>query len=72
MGLAPGSSIVDINKVDPKNLKVGMTLKVMPGRLSILVDKKNFTLSWYLDGKFIKRYKCATGAVGTETPAGPL
>ena len=47
-----------------------MTLKVMPGRLSILVDKKNFTLSWYLDGKFIKRYKCATGAVGTETPAG--
>ena len=69
-GLGTWSSIVDINKVDPKNLKVGMTLKIMPGRLSILVDKKNFTLSWYLDGKFIKRYKCATGAVGTETPAG--
>ena len=69
-GLGTWSSIVDINKVDPKNLKVGMTLKVMPGRLFILVDKKNFTLSWYLDGKFIKRYKCATGAEGSETPAG--
>ena len=69
-GLGTWSSIVDINKVDPKNLKVGMTLKIMQGRLSILVDKKNFTLSWYLDGKFIKRYKCATGAVETETPVG--
>lgn len=69
-GLGTWSSIVDINKVNPKNLKVGMTLKVMPGRLFVLVDKRNFTLSWYLDGKFIKRYKCAVGAVDSETPAG--
>ena len=47
-----------------------MKLKIMPGRLFILVDKRNFTLSWYLDGKFIKRYKCATGAQESETPAG--
>ncbi len=69
-GLDTWTSITEINKVDPKNLKVGMKLKILTGRLFVLVDKRDFTLSWYLDGKFIKRYSCATGAVGSETPAG--
>ncbi len=69
-GLDTWTSITEINKVDPKNLKVGMKLKIMTGRLFVLVDKRDFTLSWYLDGKFIKRYRCATGAVGSETPVG--
>ncbi len=69
-GLGTWTSITEINQVDPKNLKVGMTLKIVPGRLFILVDQQRMTLSWYLDGKFIKRYRCATGAAGSETPVG--
>ncbi len=64
------TSIPQLNKIDPRKLRAGMTLKLMPGRLFILVDKKNFMLSWYLDGTFIKRYPCAIGATETETPVG--
>ena len=69
-GLDSWTSIVAINGIDPNRLREGATLKIMSGRLFILVDKSRFTLSWYLDGRFIKRYRCAIGAPETETPPG--
>lgn len=64
------TSITNINKISPNKIRPGMELKILNGRSFILVDKKNFTLSWYLDGRFIKRYRCATGKKSAETPAG--
>lgn len=63
-------SLVDINKINPATLQAGMKIKILPGRVFILINKRDFTLSWYLDGIFIRRYRCATGAVETETPPG--
>lgn len=63
-------SLVAINHINPSALRVGDRLKIITGRVFILVNKRTFTLSWYLDGVFIRRYRCATGAVGSETPPG--
>ncbi|MBP5233671.1 MAG: L,D-transpeptidase family protein, partial [Planctomycetes bacterium] len=63
-------SLAEVNHVNPATLRVGDRLKVVTGRVFILVNKRTFTLSWYLDGVFVRRYRCATGAVGSETPPG--
>lgn len=64
------SSIIAINGINPRTLRVGQVLKIIPGRMLVVVDKKRFNLDFYLDGRFIKRYRCATGAPQTETPKG--
>lgn len=64
------SSIVTLNNIDPNRLRAGQELKIVAGKLLLVVDKKRFTADFFLDGRFIKRYPCATGAPATETPAG--
>ncbi len=64
------SSIIAINGIDPKRLRAGQELKILSGKMLLVVDKKRFTADFFLDGRFIKRYPCATGAPTTETPAG--
>lgn len=64
------SSLVAINAIDPRRLRAGQELKIVSGKLLLVVDKRRFTADFFLDGRFIKRYPCATGAPATETPAG--
>ena len=47
----------------------GMNLKVIQGAFSILVSKKENTLTLFLNGKPLKRYSVATGA-NSGTPSG--
>ncbi|GHS90891.1 hypothetical protein FACS1894139_05160 [Planctomycetales bacterium] len=70
LGLDTWYSLAAINPVNPQNLRVGQKLKAVTGRVFILINKRNFSLAWYLDGVFIRGYRCALGAPESETPPG--
>ncbi len=63
------TAIEKTNRINPHRIKVGMKLKIVTGRCFILVDKKDLTLTWYLDGVMIRQYACAVGPEG-KTPTG--
>lgn len=58
-----------INQVAPNRLRVGTVLKVPTGKLSLLVDKSDFSLYVLLDGVYIMRYLVGIGRDGL-TPEG--
>ncbi|MCD8350533.1 MAG: L,D-transpeptidase family protein, partial [Planctomycetaceae bacterium] len=68
-------SISRINGIDPNRIRVGMDLKLVVGDVSIIVRKneadpeKSPTVTWYLDGRWIREYKACVGD-GNKTPAG--
>lgn len=61
--------IMRLNKKQDTRLKVNEQLKVLSGKVGILVDKSDFTLTALLDGHYIKQYPVGTG-VGGKTPSG--
>jgi len=54
---------------DPRRLRIGQRLKVLPGRRELLVDKSDFRLALFIDGQFIKEYRVGIGK-DERTPAG--
>ena len=50
-----------INHVPPHRLRANTTLKVPTGRISLLVDKSDFTLYVLLDDVYVKRYPIGIG-----------
>jgi hypothetical protein len=62
-------SIARINQVNPDRIRLGQKLKIIKGECSIVVDKKDLTLTWYLDGKWVRQYPCCVGPED-KTPAG--
>ncbi|MCD8138251.1 MAG: L,D-transpeptidase family protein, partial [Planctomycetaceae bacterium] len=68
-------SISRINGIDPNRIRVGMDLKLVVGDVSIVVRKnehdpaKTPTVTWYLDGRWIREYQACVGD-GNKTPAG--
>ncbi len=79
----PGDSLVKVaNKFDisyefimrinnkPRTLiKIGERLKILKGKISLLVDKNDYTLTILLDGHFIKQYPIGIGK-SDKTPVG--
>lgn len=68
-------SIARINGINPDRIRVGMDLKVIVGDVGIVVRKnsgdpsRSPTLTWYLDGRWIREYPTCVGD-GNKTPAG--
>lgn len=62
-------SIMRINNKSRTIVKIGERLKVLNGRLSLLVDKKDFTLTVLLNGHYIKQYPIGIGMYD-KTPEG--
>ena len=58
------------NNIKGSFIKAGQTIKVTPGKFSILIDVKNNELFLNYDGKLFKRYKIASGASESPTPPG--
>jgi len=63
------ASLIAINRVRPQALRPGMKLKIIKADCTIVVDKRELTCTWYLDGKWIKQYPCCVGP-DNKTPAG--
>ncbi len=62
-------SIAVINQIDPNRVRVGRMLKILKGTCEIIVDRSDLTLTWYLDGRFVRQYPCCIGP-DEKTPAG--
>lgn len=68
-------SIARVNGINPNRIRAGMDLKVVVGDVDIVVRKntaipeKGPTVTWYLDGRWIKEYQACVGD-GNKTPAG--
>ncbi|MCX7935592.1 MAG: LysM peptidoglycan-binding domain-containing protein, partial [Planctomycetota bacterium] len=52
------ASLIAINRVRPQALRPGMKIKILKADCTIVVDKRELTCTWYLDGKCIKQYPC--------------
>lgn len=63
------TSIAQINRIQPRSIREGMRLKIMTGRLTCVVDRRDLTLTWYLDGRWIRRYPVCIGP-GLKTAPG--
>jgi lipoprotein-anchoring transpeptidase ErfK/SrfK len=61
--------IARINRKRDANIRVGETLKIIPGPFDAVVHKRTFRLEVYLKGAFIKRYRIGLGLNGS-TPEG--
>ncbi len=61
--------IMRINKKYNTLINVGERLKILKGKLSLLVDKSDYTLTVLLDGHFIKQYPIGIGK-SNKTPVG--
>ena len=67
-------SIARINGVNPNRIRVGLDLKIIVGEVNIIVRKnagsdKTPTLTWYLDGRWMREYPTCVGD-GDKTPVG--
>ena len=68
-------SIARINGINPNRIRPGMDLKLIVGDVSVVVRKneqdpsRQPTLTWFLDGRWIREYPCCVGD-GMKTPAG--
>ncbi len=63
------TSIMRINNKSGTLINVGERLKILKGKLSLLVDKSDYTLTILLDGHFIKQYPIGIGK-SNKTPVG--
>jgi len=61
--------IMRINKKPRTLIKIGERLKILKGKISLLVDKSDYTLTILLDGHFIKQYPIGIGKFD-KTPVG--
>jgi len=61
--------IMRINKKPRTIIKIGERLKILNGKLSLLVDKSDYTLTILLNGHFIKQYSIGIGK-SNKTPVG--
>lgn len=68
-------SIARINGIDPNRIRAGMDLKLVVGNVEVVVRKnsaipgKGPTLTWYLDGRWVREYPSCVGE-GVKTPPG--
>lgn len=65
----PYELIMRLNKKQNTQLKVNEQLKILKGKVDLLVDKSDFTLTVRLDGNYIKQSPIGTGVAG-KTPVG--
>jgi lipoprotein-anchoring transpeptidase ErfK/SrfK len=61
--------IMRINNKHRTSIRVGEHLKILKGKVTVLVDKSDYTLTLLLDGRFIKQYPVGTGE-SDKTPEG--
>ncbi|OHB46676.1 MAG: hypothetical protein A2106_03695 [Planctomycetes bacterium GWF2_40_8] len=61
--------IMCINKKVRTNIRVGERLKILNGKVTVLVDKSDFTLTLLLNGYFIKQFPIGIGK-SDKTPRG--
>ncbi|MCB7129045.1 MAG: L,D-transpeptidase family protein [Candidatus Brocadiales bacterium] len=61
--------LMRINRKKDTRLRVNEPLKVLTGTTSVLVDKKNFTLTLLIDGYYVKEFPIGTGK-DDSTPEG--
>ena len=61
--------IMRINNKHRTSIRVGEHLKILKGKVTVLVDKSDYTLTLLLDGRFIKQYPVGTGK-SDKTPEG--
>jgi hypothetical protein len=66
----PAGQISRINRLDGKaTVMIGQTLRILPGKARILIDRWRLTATLTIDGAFIKRYFVGIGP-GEKTPEG--
>ncbi len=58
------------NRLKTDRIRPRQTLKVTPGNYRLVVDLSEFTLSLYLNERWVKTYPVAVGREGRETPTG--
>ena len=58
--------LAQLNKVDPKKIRVGQKLKVIKGPFSVFVDLSDFELTVHAHGFFVKRYQVGVGKDGSS------
>jgi len=68
-GVTVGQIMAASGLRDPNKLQVGMNLKIMKDKWSVLVDKATYTLYLKAGEKTVKNYKVGLGK-GDSTPAG--
>jgi len=59
----------EANQIKGGNIRPGDRILYLTGNFALVVDKARFTLTLYLNGRFFKEYRIATGSHG-KTPAG--
>jgi hypothetical protein len=58
-----------LNQTDPRRIRAGQKLKVVPGPFGAIVSLSRFELVIHLNGSFVKNYRVGVGKDGT-TPVG--
>lgn len=67
----PFETLQHINKIqDPTKLQIGQRIKVVRGPFHVKIYRSTFTLDLYLQDMFVRSFKVALGAQGSETPTG--
>ncbi|MEP3481143.1 MAG: L,D-transpeptidase family protein [Fuerstiella sp.] len=65
----PWTYLGRLNKVTPKTLQAGQTLKVLKGPFGAVVDISKFELTVHAHGWYVRRYRIGTGK-NQSTPVG--
>ena len=67
----PYETIMQINNIrQARTLQAGQQIKVIHGPFHVKVYRSTFTLDLYLQDVFVRSFKVALGAPGSETPTG--
>ncbi|MCF6148801.1 MAG: L,D-transpeptidase family protein [Candidatus Kuenenia sp.] len=61
--------IVRINKKPDSRINVGERLKILKGKIKVLISKNEFTLTLLLNDHYVKQYRIGTGR-NNKTPEG--
>jgi hypothetical protein len=61
--------LAKLNQTDPRRIRAGQKLKVVPGPFGAIVSLSRFELVIHLNGSFVKNYRVGVGKDGT-TPVG--
>jgi LysM repeat protein len=67
----PYETLMHINKIgDARSLQAGQQIKLIHGPFRAKIYRSTYTLDLYLQDTFVRSFKVALGAPGTETPTG--
>jgi hypothetical protein len=67
----PYETLMHINRIqDARGLQAGQRLKVIRGPFHVKVHRSTFMLDLYLQDMFVRSFRVALGASGSETPTG--